>query len=66
MLRKTCLFNFSFSGEQGVLDEKVLGSSAHSDYGMMTLLVTDGVPGLQVCLICRLALISLFMSVLFG
>uniref|UniRef100_A0A161Y177 Isopenicillin N synthase-like Fe(2+) 2OG dioxygenase domain-containing protein n=1 Tax=Daucus carota subsp. sativus TaxID=79200 RepID=A0A161Y177_DAUCS len=32
-----------------VLDEKVLGSSAHSDYGMMTLLVTDGVPGLQVC-----------------
>ncbi|WOG86082.1 hypothetical protein DCAR_0205280 [Daucus carota subsp. sativus] len=33
----------------GVLDEKVLGSSAHSDYGMMTLLVTDGVPGLQVC-----------------
>ncbi|WOH03955.1 hypothetical protein DCAR_0623360 [Daucus carota subsp. sativus] len=50
----------------GVLDEKVLGSSAHSDYGMMTLLVTDGVPGLQVCLICRLALISLFVSVLFG
>ncbi|KAL1804302.1 hypothetical protein ACET3Z_032949 [Daucus carota] len=36
-------------GEHGVLDEKVLGSSAHSDYGMMTLLVTDGVPGLQVC-----------------
>nr|XP_017221588.1 PREDICTED: uncharacterized protein LOC108198342 [Daucus carota subsp. sativus] len=38
-----------YPGEQGVLDEKVLGSSAHSDYGMMTLLVTDGVPGLQVC-----------------
>lgn len=24
------------------------GASAHSDYGMLTLLVTDGVPGLQV------------------
>ncbi|KAH7659373.1 Aminocyclopropanecarboxylate oxidase protein [Dioscorea alata] len=26
-----------------------LGASAHSDYGMVTLLVTDGVPGLQIC-----------------
>ncbi|KAG9452293.1 hypothetical protein H6P81_005197 [Aristolochia fimbriata] len=25
------------------------GASAHSDYGMVTLLVTDGVPGLQIC-----------------
>lgn len=24
------------------------GASAHSDYGMVTLLSTDGVPGLQV------------------
>ncbi|XP_022718849.1 probable iron/ascorbate oxidoreductase DDB_G0283291 isoform X3 [Durio zibethinus] len=29
--------------------EDIYGASAHSDYGMITLLVTDGVPGLQVC-----------------
>ncbi|KAL8158639.1 hypothetical protein V2J09_000176 [Rumex salicifolius] len=29
--------------------EEVIGASAHSDYGMITLLATDGVPGLQVC-----------------
>ncbi|XVF51787.1 hypothetical protein PTKIN_Ptkin04bG0212700 [Pterospermum kingtungense] len=29
--------------------EEIYGASAHSDYGMITLLVTDGVPGLQVC-----------------
>ncbi|KAK1352578.1 hypothetical protein POM88_053275 [Heracleum sosnowskyi] len=43
------LLSFSVSGEQGFLDERVLGASAHSDYGMMTLLMTDGIPGLQVC-----------------
>ena len=30
-------------------DEEILGASAHSDYGMITLLATDGVPGLQAC-----------------
>ncbi|AES90874.2 2OG-Fe(II) oxygenase family oxidoreductase [Medicago truncatula] len=25
------------------------GASAHSDYGMITLLITNGVPGLQIC-----------------
>ncbi|KFK23655.1 hypothetical protein AALP_AAs48698U000100, partial [Arabis alpina] len=25
------------------------GTAAHSDFGMITLLATDGVPGLQVC-----------------
>lgn len=39
--------SFLVLGEQGFLDEKVLGASAHSDYGMITLLVSDGVPGLQ-------------------
>ncbi|KAB2018049.1 hypothetical protein E1A91_D08G205200v1 [Gossypium mustelinum] len=29
--------------------EEIFGASAHSDYGMVTLLVTDGVPGLQIC-----------------
>ncbi|KAK1402251.1 hypothetical protein POM88_001856 [Heracleum sosnowskyi] len=43
------LLSFSVSGEQGFLDERVLGASAHSDYGIMTLLMTDGIPGLQVC-----------------
>lgn len=31
-------------------EEVVYGASAHSDYGMITLLATDGVPGLQVML----------------
>ncbi|CAL0331161.1 unnamed protein product [Lupinus luteus] len=29
--------------------EEIYGASPHSDYGMVTLLVTDGVPGLQIC-----------------
>ncbi|KAJ8557951.1 hypothetical protein K7X08_004717 [Anisodus acutangulus] len=28
---------------------EVCGASAHSDYGMLTLLATDGVGGFQVC-----------------
>lgn len=38
-----------YPGDSSCHDEEVLGSSAHSDYGMITLLATDGVPGLQVC-----------------
>ncbi|XP_062029645.1 2-oxoglutarate-Fe(II) type oxidoreductase hxnY-like isoform X1 [Rosa rugosa] len=37
------------SGQLGSSDEEVLGASAHSDYGMITLLASNGVPGLQVC-----------------
>ncbi|XP_074267609.1 kihadalactone A synthase LFS-like [Silene latifolia] len=33
----------------GSNDEDILGASAHSDFGMMALLATDGVPGLQIC-----------------
>ncbi|XP_043812396.1 2-oxoglutarate-Fe(II) type oxidoreductase hxnY isoform X2 [Manihot esculenta] len=40
---------FVISGELGNSEEEIFGASAHSDYGMITLLVTDGVPGLQVC-----------------
>ncbi|XP_039056292.1 2-oxoglutarate-Fe(II) type oxidoreductase hxnY-like [Hibiscus syriacus] len=29
--------------------EETYGASAHSDFGMITLLATDGVPGLQIC-----------------
>ncbi|KAL9246859.1 hypothetical protein vseg_020346 [Gypsophila vaccaria] len=38
-----------YPGGLNYSNEKVLGASAHSDYGMVTLLATDGVPGLQVC-----------------
>ncbi|XP_027922229.1 2-oxoglutarate-Fe(II) type oxidoreductase hxnY-like [Vigna unguiculata] len=32
-----------------VSGEQICGASPHSDYGMITLLMTDGVPGLQIC-----------------
>ncbi|ESW27687.1 hypothetical protein PHAVU_003G223100 [Phaseolus vulgaris] len=32
-----------------VSGEQICGASPHSDYGMVTLLMTDGVPGLQIC-----------------
>ncbi|CAL5197960.1 unnamed protein product [Lathyrus oleraceus] len=37
-----------YPGELGS-NEEICGASAHSDYGMITLLMTDGVPGLQIC-----------------
>ncbi|KAG5056958.1 hypothetical protein JHK82_011958 [Glycine max] len=37
-----------YPGELGS-DEQICGASPHSDYGMITLLMTDGVPGLQIC-----------------
>ncbi|XP_065858869.1 2-oxoglutarate-Fe(II) type oxidoreductase hxnY-like [Euphorbia lathyris] len=38
-----------YPGELGHSMEETFGAKAHSDYGMITLLVSDGVPGLQVC-----------------
>ncbi|XWS38614.1 hypothetical protein CRYUN_Cryun19dG0145800 [Craigia yunnanensis] len=40
---------FHYPGEVDSSKEEVYGASAHSDFGMITLLLTDGVPGLQVC-----------------
>ncbi|CAL0312304.1 unnamed protein product [Lupinus luteus] len=37
-----------YPGELGSCEEEY-GSSPHTDYGMITLLLTDGVPGLQIC-----------------
>ncbi|KAJ8444360.1 hypothetical protein Cgig2_019918 [Carnegiea gigantea] len=36
-----------YPGDITRYNEEILGASAHSDYGMITLLSTDGVPGLQ-------------------
>ncbi|XP_021757826.1 2-oxoglutarate-Fe(II) type oxidoreductase-like [Chenopodium quinoa] len=38
-----------YPGDLSYYTDEVLGASAHCDYGMITLLATDGVPGLQVC-----------------
>ncbi|XP_073002611.1 kihadalactone A synthase LFS-like [Typha latifolia] len=38
-----------YPGEVPESDSGIYGASAHSDYGMVTLLTTDGVPGLQIC-----------------
>lgn len=38
-----------YPGDFSDCSEEILGASAHSDYGIITLLATDGVPGLQVC-----------------
>ncbi|VVA93388.1 unnamed protein product [Arabis nemorensis] len=38
-----------YPGELNPSGEVTCGTSAHSDFGMITLLATDGVPGLQVC-----------------
>ncbi|KAK1565643.1 hypothetical protein Q3G72_031594 [Acer saccharum] len=38
-----------YPGKLESSDEETYGASAHSDYGMITLLASDGVPGLQVC-----------------
>ncbi|XP_039030042.1 2-oxoglutarate-Fe(II) type oxidoreductase hxnY-like isoform X3 [Hibiscus syriacus] len=38
-----------YPGDLESSSEGIYGASAHSDYGMITLLVTDSVPGLQIC-----------------
>ncbi|URE32058.1 2OG-Fe(II) oxygenase superfamily [Musa troglodytarum] len=40
-----------YPGELSDSDDGKYGASAHSDYGIITLLATDGVPGLQACLL---------------
>ncbi|XP_008238433.1 PREDICTED: UPF0676 protein C1494.01-like [Prunus mume] len=50
-----------YPGKLGSTDEEIYGASAHSDYGMVTLLASNGVPGLQACFFflvnCQLAFI---------
>ncbi|KAK8587371.1 hypothetical protein V6N13_086359 [Hibiscus sabdariffa] len=42
-----------YPGDVDSSRDGVYGASAHSDYGMVTLLLTDGVPGLQACSFCN-------------
>ncbi|XP_071919495.1 azadirone synthase LFS-like isoform X2 [Coffea arabica] len=37
------------AAELGVADQQMYGASAHSDYGMITLLAAEDVGGLQIC-----------------
>ena len=43
------VYHVSCSATKSAPDEGAFGIGAHSDYGMLTFLLTDGVPGLQVC-----------------
>ncbi|KAK8477841.1 hypothetical protein V6N11_034725 [Hibiscus sabdariffa] len=38
-----------YPGDLDSSSEEICGASAHSDYGTVTFLMTDGVPGLQIC-----------------
>ncbi|GMI76401.1 hypothetical protein like AT4G16765 [Hibiscus trionum] len=38
-----------YPGDLDSSSDDIYGASAHSDYAMITLLATDGVPGLQIC-----------------
>jgi isopenicillin N synthase-like dioxygenase len=38
-----------YSGERSSEADGLYAAGAHTDYGMLTLLATDGVPGLQIC-----------------
>lgn len=38
-----------YSAEVSIPEQGIYGAGAHSDYGMITLLATDGVRGLQIC-----------------
>ncbi|KZV16370.1 1-aminocyclopropane-1-carboxylate oxidase-like [Dorcoceras hygrometricum] len=52
-----------YPGELGSSDEEIYGASAHSDYGMITLLATDGIHGLQEYLTCSFNLAALAFCV---
>lgn len=56
---RCCCPSFPAPEQVSAPTDGVFGCGAHSDYGMLTILATDGVPGLQVrrcvndvCLTC--------------
>lgn len=42
------MYPFLCVGQVSDPSKGLFGAGAHSDYGLITLLATDGVPGLQV------------------
>jgi len=42
---------FFHAAEESNIEEGMFGAGAHSDWGFLTLLITDDVPGLQVCFV---------------
>mgnify|MGYP000013995753 CR=1 FL=1 len=37
-----------YTGEESIPEKGIYGAGAHSDWGLLTLLISDGTPGLQV------------------
>jgi hypothetical protein len=59
--------DYCISGDVNGPDNKdIVGAAAHSDYGMLTLLATDGTPGLQAWVFFhKFKLMNLHSTILF-
>jgi isopenicillin N synthase-like dioxygenase len=42
-------------------NKNIIAAAAHSEYGMLTILATDGTPGLQACFFHKLKLMNFYV-----